>query len=221
HSFWPKGAPNPIAPLDPALDECCVLPNTPAAMPAGSVTVGQAFLPSLPSNGDPYPNGCGAGAIDAKLCDKPIMKIDAKGNQTDFTYERAHGGVLTETGPAVGGVRPQTRYSYVQRNAWVKNSGGAYVSTGQPIWLLASKSLCKTSAATGNPASPCTAGAADEVRTLYEYGPDSGPNNLQLRGTVEDATGAAPARTCYSYDWQGNKISETKPKGTTGLGACP
>lgn len=221
HSFWPKGAPNPIAPADPALDECCVLPSTPAVMPAGSVTFGQAFLPSLPSNGDPYPNGCGAGAIDAKLCDKPIAKIDAKGNQTDFTYDRAHGGVLTETGPAVNGVRPQVRYSYMQRSAWVKDAGGAYVSTGQPVWLLASKSLCKTSSATGNPASPCTAGASDEVLSLYEYGPDSGPNNLQLRGTVEDATGAAPARACFSYDWQGNKISETKPKGTTGLGACP
>ncbi len=221
HSFWPKGAPDPaiIPTNDPDLARCCVTPGTPP-LPAGSVTYGQAFLPSRPSNGDPYPDGCGSGLADAKLCDKPTAQIDPKGNQTDFSYDAAHGGVLAETGPAVNGIRPQTRYTYVQRSAWIKNSSGTYVSTGQPVWLLASKSFCKASAATGNPASPCSAGTGDEVRTLYEYGLDSGPNNLVLRGMVDDATGAG-SRTCYSYDWRGNRISETKPNGASALGACP
>jgi YD repeat-containing protein len=79
---------------------------------------------------------------------------------------------------------------------------------------MTATSLCRTSAATGNPASPC-ATAGDEVRTDYDYGPDSGPNNLLLRGqTVTSTDGGVTTvlRTCYGYDGQGNRISETQPR---------
>ena len=147
-----------------------------------------------------------------KLCNKPLYRIDDRGNRTDYAYDPAHGGILTETGPAVDGIRPQTRYTYVQRSAWVR-SGGSYVAA-PPIWVLAQTSICKTGAASGG---GCATGG-DEVVTTFDYGPDSGPNNLNLRGKVEDATGAA-LRTCYGFDWQGNKISETKPR--AGLPSCP
>ncbi|MDF0544552.1 hypothetical protein PX699_19545 [Sphingobium sp. H39-3-25] len=163
------------------------------------------------SNTFSNPTLCNAADV---LCKKPITQVDAKGNQTDFTYDSAHGGVLTETGPAVNGVRPQVRYSYAQRYAWIKNSGGGYSQAATPIWVLTQKSICKTGAASG---SGCAI-AGDEVVTTYDYGPNSGPNNLELRGVVEDATGLA-LRTCYGYDAMGNKISETKPR--AGLGGCP
>ena len=225
-SSWPKDAPYPeiqgggdmISRTDADLAECCTTPGY-ANIPAGSATYIQLFPSDYPANGTPKPTGCGAGPADAKICNKPGAQSDARGNITQYTYDKAHGGVLTETGPAdASGVRPQTRYSYVQRKAWTKNSAGTYVQSSYPAWVLASKSMCKTSAATGNVASPCAAGAADEVRTTYDYGPDSGPNNLLLRGVVDDATGLR-LRTCYSYDWRGNKISETKPK--AGLTSCP
>ena len=85
------------------------------------------------------------------------------------------------------------------------------------MWLLASESFCRTSAATGNPASPC-ATAGDEVLTSYDYGPNSGPNNLLLRGKVVTADGAS-RRTCFTYDGQGNPIAETRPR--AGLTSCP
>ncbi|MFD2429324.1 hypothetical protein ACFSUK_16655 [Sphingobium scionense] len=157
------------------------------------------------------PTLCNAADV---LCNKPITQVDEKGNQTDFTYDGTHGGVLTETGPSVGGIRPQVRYSYAQRYAWIKNSGGGYSQAATPIWVLTQKSICKTGAASG---SGCAI-AGDEVVTTYDYGPNSGPNNLELRGVVEDATGLA-LRTCYGYDAMGNKISETKPR--AGLGGCP
>jgi YD repeat-containing protein len=149
-----------------------------------------------------------------KTCNKPNWTRDAKGNQTDYTYSPDHGGVLTETGPAVNGIRPQTRYSYTQRYAWYKNSSGVQVQAATPIWLLTQKSFCKTGAASGN---GCAI-AGDEVKITYEYGPASGANNLFLRGVVEDSGGLA-LRTCYQYDATGNKISETQPK--AGLTACP
>lgn len=149
-----------------------------------------------------------------KLCDKPTRRTDALGNQTDYTYDPANGQMLTETAPAVNGVRAQTRYTYAQRYAWIKNSGGSYVQAATPIWVLTQKSICKTGAASG---AGCATGS-DEVRTTYDYGPNSGPNNLLLRGIVEDSTGLS-LRTCYAYDGQGNKISETKP--AAGLASCP
>jgi hypothetical protein len=150
-------------------------------------------------------NGCLS--APTKVCNKPIWKKDYRGNQTDFTYDPAHGGVLTETGPAVGGVRPQVRYEYAQKRAWV-SGGGGYVPESGYIYLPVRKSLCATGAASG---AGCAV-AGDEVVTTYDYGPDSGPNNLVLRSETTTA-GEISRKTCYGYDWQGNNISTTRPKG--------
>lgn len=145
-----------------------------------------------------------------KTCNKPNWVRDANDNQTDYTYDPAHGGTLTETGPAVGGVRPQKRLTYAQRYAWVKNAWGSYVRAATPVWVLTQEAFCRTQAS--------CAGTSDEVRTTYEYGPDSGPNNLFLRGKAVTSEGVT-LRTCYGYDAYGNKISETAPKAA--LAACP
>jgi YD repeat-containing protein len=140
---------------------------------------------------------------------------DARGNQTDYTYDPTHGGVLTETAPAdVNGIRPQMRYTYVQRKPWLKNSSGGYAA-GSPIWKLYSVSYCRTSAAAST--GGCTA-QNDEVVTTFDYGPDSGPNNLLLRGQVVTADGISH-RTCYTYDVFGNMLSETTPNAS--LTSCP
>ncbi len=159
-----------------------------------------------------YPSAC----TDRKVCNQPTSATDAKGNVTTFTYDPAHGGLLTMTAPAVGGVSPITRYYYVQREAWVSN-GTSYVKTGKPIWLKSEERSCRTS--TLDPvAGTCSAGAGDLVRTLFEYGPDSGPNNLWLRGVAAVADGQT-LRTCYQYDDLGRRIAETKPLGTGAT--CP
>jgi hypothetical protein len=159
----------------------------------------------------PFPNGCDAPS--RKLCTKPITRVDERGNQTDFTYAAAHGGILTETGPAVNGIRPQTRYTYTQRYAWVRNASNVFIRATTPVWVLTQKSYCKAGAASG----VGCAIAGDEVKTTYDYGPDSGPNNLLLRGQVDDA-GGLNLRTCYSYDWRGNKVSTTPARAA--LGVC-
>lgn len=159
-----------------------------------------------------YPTGC----EHRKTCNKPLSMTDANGNVTNFTYAAEHGGVLTETGPPVNGVRPQTRYEYAQRHAWISNGAGGHVPASHPVWVLTATSMCRTSAATGNPAAPCAA-AGDEVRTTFDYGPDSGPNNLLLRGQVVHADGQS-LRTCYGYDASGNRVSETSPR--AGLASC-
>lgn len=152
-------------------------------------------------------------------CAKPMSVTDARGYVTNYTYSTVHGGILTETGPPLTvvsptgstttNVRPQTRYSYVQRNAWVSNGAAGFVQVSTPVWLLDATSMCRTSAATGNPASPCTV-TGDEVKTTFDYGPNSGPNNLLLRGQVVTADGVS-LRTCYQYDQRGRRIAETQP----------
>ncbi len=150
-----------------------------------------------------------------KTCNKPDYIIDAIGNTTNYTYAPEHGGVLTETGPAVNGFRPQKRYVYAQRSAWLKNAVSGYSAAASPVWLLVQEAFCKTGAASGN---GCAI-AGDEAVTTYDYGPDSGPNNLLLRGIITDAgPGGLNLRTCYAYDQAGNRISETSPK--AGLSSC-
>jgi hypothetical protein len=129
--------------------------------------------------------------------------------------------VLTETGPAVNGIRPQKRFEYVQRYAWIRNSTNTgYVQAPNAAWLLTRERYCKTTAAAG---AGCAGGSADEVVTDYDYGPNSGPNNLLLRGIAVTATNSAGAletqRTCYSYDGLGRRISETKA--LSNLATCP
>ena len=149
---------------------------------------------------------------------------DAMGNTTNYTYAPEHGGLLTETRPAPipGGVRPQTRHIYAQRRAWISNGAGGWTQAAAPVWLRTATSTCRTGAATGIAASPCAAGAQDEVRTDYDYGPDSGPNTLLLRGqavTATDAGVTTTLRSCYAYDALGRRISETQPNAN--MASCP
>jgi len=167
-----------------------------------------------------YPEHC----MNPRTCNRPEWTRDANNNVTEYTYAPEHGGLLTETGPAPSAAapRPQTRHGYTQRFAWISNGSGGYVRAATPIWVRIHTSSCRTSAATGNPAAPCAAGALDEVRTTYEYGPDSGPNNLLLRGqavTAESGGAMIALRTCYGYDANGNRISETQPNAN--LASCP
>lgn len=185
-------------------------PNSGLSPITTSQTFPQAYL---------YGNPSVCNAASDKLCNKPITQVDALGNQTDYTYDPAHGGMLTKTLPAVavsgvGSVRPQVRYEYAQRTAWTKNAGGTFVAE-TPIWVKIRERTCKTTAVQGQ---SCDGGATDEVITDFEYGANSGPNNLLLKGVAVTA-GGVTLRTCYSYDANGRKISETQP--LAGLAVCP
>lgn len=157
-----------------------------------------------------YPSTC----VNIFTCNHPISTVDAMQNTSDYTYSPLHGGVVTVTGPAVNGIHPQTRYTYSQHYAWIMDGSGGYVRASSPVWLRDQQSSCRSTAASG---AGCAGGTSDEVQTHYDYGPDSGPNNLLLRGIVVTAD-AVSLRTCFGYDAQGNKISETSPR--AGLTTC-
>jgi len=167
-------------------------------------------LPDIVETAD-YDTTCS----NIKKCNKPNWTKDARGNQTDIEYHAASGQVSKVTEPAmVNGVRPQTRYNYTQRYAWIKSSSGPYVQAATPVWVLTEERYCKTGAASG-------AGCAlsgDEVVITYDYGPNSGPNNLLQKGAVISSDGQT-RRLCTGFDSYGNRISSTNAKAE--VSSCP
>ncbi|HYI49538.1 MAG TPA: hypothetical protein VEX35_13855, partial [Allosphingosinicella sp.] len=231
--------PIPMQQLPPEeQNRCVVVPLVSFTDPEGALTaleydgnrnitrVTRHPRPGSPSGLAPIVTTAVYDTANPRSASKPLSMTDARGNTTNYTYAPAHGGLLTQTGPApaAGGVRPQTRHIYAQRSARLADGSAA-----PPVWVLAATSTCRTSAATGNEASPC-ASAGDEVLTQYDYGPESGPNILLLRGQAVTSTdpgsgsgaGAGVAttlRTCYAYDSLGRRISETQPEAN--LASCP
>jgi RHS repeat-associated protein len=137
---------------------------------------------------------------------KPVTRMDGRGNVTNYTYDPIHGGLLTETFPAPspGAVRPQKRYAWSQHYAWYRNSAGALIQAPTPVWVMDSISECRMTAA-------CD-GTADEIKVLLTYGASGVPNNLLLTNRAIGAgDGSLTASTSFSYDSVGNKVSEDGP----------
>jgi RHS repeat-associated protein len=155
-----------------------------------------------------YPVTC----ANIKTCNKPEWVRDAKGNQTDYTYDPVHGGVLTETRPAgVNGIRPQKRYTYEQKYAWIKDASGGFVQVASPIWVLTGTSECRTQAA------PACIGTADEVKTSIGYGlPNTANNLLPTSETISLGTGTVLSETKKTYDFAGNVLTVDGPLPGTG-----
>jgi YD repeat-containing protein len=135
-------------------------------------------------------------------------RSDAKGYQTDYTYNSTTGQLLTATLPAAtsGGTRPKTTYAYSSKRAYYKNSAGLIVASSQPTSLLTSISTCQTSASCVD--------AADEARTVIDYGPQTAgtANNLLPRSiTNRNGTNTLSATTALAYDDVGNLISVDGP----------
>ncbi|WP_329629953.1 hypothetical protein [Sphingomonas sp.] len=151
-------------------------------------------------------------------CGKPIWKKDAKGNQADYAYT-TFGAIQSEMlpAPSTGAARPLKLYTYVQKYAYIKNSGGSLVAAATQIWVPDTMTECQTVAGSGNSTPTCDAVAPQRV-TSYEYGANGTANNLLVRGMVVTANGTS-LRTCMSYDARGRKISTTAPR--AGLAVCP
>jgi RHS repeat-associated protein len=117
-------------------------------------------------------------------CNKPTSVTDPLGKVTSYVYDATHGGVTSVTGPAVGGVSPQIRYSYTQ-------VAGAYKVTGI--------SQCRTTAS--------CAGTADEVKTVMAY--DTNGNMTSITNAA--GNGSVSATSTMSYDARGNLLTIDGP----------
>lgn len=167
-----------------------------------------------------FPSSCGI----VKTCNKPTWSKDAAGNQTNFTYDASHGGILSELKPAVTigspgstvSARPLTLTTWTQRNAWVKSSpSGSLVMVTDPIWVQSTVTECQ--AAPGSN-SPICDGSKPSTVTTYQYGATGTAESLLVKG-VAVASGGTTLRTCFGYDIYHRKISTTEPRAD--LSTCP
>ena len=172
-----------------------------------------ATLPDITTSAS-FPATCSSPA----KCNKPEWVQDANGNRTDYDYDPAHGGVLYEMGPAPvsNGARPLKLVTWVQKYAWIRNSGGSLVQASSPIWLMATETQCQT--ASGSSPNPVCDNAAPKILTTYQYGANGSAQSLLLKGVAVSSDGTV-LRTCYGYDIFGRKISETAPNAN--LSSCP
>jgi RHS repeat-associated protein len=168
----------------------------------GNITQGRLIskTPGTPSDSvvsASFPATC----ANPLTCNQPTSFTDARGNVTNYTYDPTHGGVLTVTSPAptAGAIRPQTRFTYVAKQAYYKSSGGSIVASGQPTYLLSKISECQT-------LSTC-AGVADETKTTIDYGPQvtGTRNNLfPIIMSKGSGNGSLTATVTNAYDNIGN-----------------
>ncbi|WP_167765271.1 MULTISPECIES: RHS repeat domain-containing protein [unclassified Brevundimonas] len=131
-----------------------------------------------------YPEVC----ANPVTCNQPTAMTDARGHVTDYTYDPAHGGMTSVTGPAptIGAVRPQTRIAYAAQ------TGSGFSAPGGAITLPVSVSACATLAS--------CAGTADEVRRTIAYAGAGGANNLLPTSTSTGAgDGSLTATTSQTY----------------------
>jgi uncharacterized protein RhaS with RHS repeats len=144
-------------------------------------------------------------------------------NVTEYEYND-RGQLTKEIGPApeAGAARPTVVNEYTMRQAYIKDASGNPVVAGPPISMLTKSYTCISSAI-------CDAStpATDKVVTEYDYGPVPAPGaeyltNLLLRGMTVTAANEQgqieTLRTCYQYNYFGERISETQPM--AGLASC-
>jgi len=152
-------------------------------------------------------------------CNRPLTETDPMGNVTEFEYNQY--GQLTKRispAPEPGAARPTVVNEYEMRQAYIKDASGNPKPAGPPISMLVRSFTC-ISSATCDENTP----AVDKVVTEYDYGPTNGVNNLLLRGIAVTAVnadgGLETHRTCYGYNYFGERISETLP--SADLTSCP
>ena len=135
---------------------------------------------------------------------RPIWTVDAKGNQTDYTYDATHLGLLTVTLPAdQAGLRNRIYNSYT---AFDTGNGVVYRLTRSETCGLTAAQLSLTA---------CPALVTTSVKTV-NYGtsttaPKTYKTSLPLSVTQTDGGGTLSATTTYAYDNVGNVISVDGP----------
>lgn len=134
----------------------------------------------------------GGWECSAITCFLPEWTKDGNGNQTDYTWSSAHGGLLTQLDPS---------HSYNRRRK-VKNSYTQ--AAGGGVWRLTQEEVCEADANGVD----VTCGTAQSFVKQITYWNDT---LLPLTETITDGAGNGPRTVTYTYDSAGRQLSMDGP----------
>ncbi|MFC2954177.1 RHS repeat domain-containing protein [Marinicaulis aureus] len=144
-------------------------------------------------------------------CNKVKRMIDARGEETAYTYNSTHGGLISSKAPDPDGgsslPRPETRIFYTQKQARYKNSASTYAN-GPQIYVPDATAACNSSAFSGgynasasHTNNNCSGGASDKAITKAAWPTTASANNLQALSVTNKAGDAsASLTTSFTYD---------------------
>ena len=152
-----------------------------------------------------YQAGYDAACSNLKTCNQPNWTRDAAGNQTDYTYDGTHGGVLTVTLPAdQSGLRQRTYNTYT---AYDTGNGYIYRLTRTENCGLNSGQLGNTSCSGIIPTSVTITDYGNSTTNPYMY-----KSFAPYQVTHTDGAGSMSATTSYAYDVVGNIVKADGPR---------
>jgi len=144
-----------------------------------------------------FTSGFDTTCSNLKTCNQPNWTKDALGNETDYTYDATHGGVLTVTQPAdAGGFRRRTYNTYTSFDT---GNGYIYRLTRTETCGLNSSQLTLTAC----PAVTMTAVTTTDYGTS-STAPYTYKSFLPYRVTQTDGAGSLSVSTTYGYDVMGD-----------------
>ncbi len=148
-----------------------------------------------------YQAGYDATCSNLKTCNQPNWTKDALGNETDYTYDATHGGVLTVTAPPdQNGLRKR-----------IYNTYQAYDTGNGYIYRLVQSDTCALNSGqlslSGCPTGPGTETTTSTSKTTYV-----GKTFLPYQVTQTDGNNSLTATTTYSYDNVGNVVCVDGPR---------
>ena len=149
-----------------------------------------------------YPSTC----TNPVTCNKPTWTKDAKGNETDYTYDATHGGVLTVVLPIdQNGLREKTFNIYTTYNTGDGN-----------IYRLTRSETCGLTATQLSTLTACPTTTSTSV-TATDYGtsttaPNTYKSFMPYSVTQTDGASSLSATTSYTYDIIGNVIAVNGPR---------
>ncbi len=140
-----------------------------------------------------YPGTCS----NPVTCNKPLTTTNERGYVTDYSWDTAHGGLLSVTLPAdADGIRPKTNVQYADKYAKIMNSSSVLVQSTDAITRQIKITRCRTTAS--------CAGTTDEQVTELVYN-NSAAENLQPITVKQSAgDGSLLRQTSIRYTDLGN-----------------
>lgn len=159
-----------------------------------------------------YPSGACANRL---TCTQPLTRTDPRGAVTNFDYFSSgliHYQMDPSPAPASYASRPLHLYTYVQRYAYIKNSGGTLVAASSPIWVKDTETQCQTVAGSSTYNTATCDPSGPQVVTTYNY-PANGATHTNLLPSSTTVSGGATAiTTTTTYTDAGDVASVDGPR---------